>query len=44
VGDAVPGQDLLCITRTADGSFTEQMFPVRFVPLIADGPVGGLAG
>ncbi|MFP6741266.1 MAG: protein-L-isoaspartate(D-aspartate) O-methyltransferase [Alphaproteobacteria bacterium] len=44
VGDAIPGQDLLCITRTVDGSITEQMFPVRFVPLIADGPVGDLAG
>lgn len=44
VGDAVPGQDLLCITCTEGGSVTEQMFPVRFVPLIADGPVGGLAG
>ena len=44
VGDAVLGQELLCITRTDDGSVTEHMFPVRFVPLIADGPVGGLAG
>ena len=44
VGDNVPGQNLLCITRTDDGSVTEKMFPVRFVPLIADGPVGGPAG
>ena len=44
VGDNVAGQDLLCITRTDDGSVTEKMFPVRFVPLIADGPVGGPAG
>ena len=37
-------QDLVCVTRTEKGSETEKMFPVRFVPLIADSPLGGLAG
>ena len=37
-------QDLVCVTRTESGSKTEKMFPVRFVPLIADRPLGGLAG
>ena len=44
VGADAAGQDLICLNRTESGSVTEQMFPVRFVPLIADGPVGGLAG
>lgn len=37
-------QDLICVTRTEKGFETDTMFPVRFVPLIADAPLGGLAG
>ena len=44
VGSDVLSQELICIVRTEDGSETQSMFPVRFVPLIADGPVGGLVG
>ena len=44
VDSGIYEQDLLCITRTEAGSETEKMFPVRFVPLIAEKPLGGLAG
>ena len=35
-------QELVCITRTADGFERERMFAVRFVPLVAESRLGGL--
>ncbi len=43
IGAAPDDQELVCITRTADGFEQERMFAVRFVPLVAD-RIAGLAG
>ena len=44
VGADAFDQELLCVTRTAEGSEIERMFAVRFVPLVTDEWIGGLAG
>ena len=43
IGATLDDQELVCITRTADGFERERMFAVRFVPLVAE-PIAGLAG
>ena len=43
IGAAPDDQELVCITRTADGFERERMFAVRFVPLVPE-PIAGLAG
>ena len=42
IGAAPDDQDLVCITRTADGFERERMFAVRFVPLVPE-RIAGLA-
>ena len=44
IGPAPDDQELVCITKTSDGFESERMFAVRFVPLVADTRIGGLAG
>lgn len=44
IGPAPDDQELVCITKTADGFDSERMFAVRFVPLVADTRFGGPAG
>lgn len=43
IGAAPDDQELVCITRTADGFERESMFAVRFVPLVPE-RIAGLAG
>ena len=42
IGAAADDQELVCITRTADGFERESMFAVRFVPLVPE-RIAGLA-
>ena len=44
IGAAPDDQELVCITRTADGIERERMFAVRFVPLVAESRLDGLTG
>ena len=44
IGAGPDDQELVCITRTGDGFESERMFAVRFVPLVAESRIGGLAG
>ena len=43
IGAAPDDQELVCITRTADGFERERMFAVRFVPLMPE-RIAGLTG
>ncbi len=44
IGASPNDQELVCITRTDDGFEKQRMFAVRFVPLLADTRIDGLAG
>ena len=44
IGATADDQELVCINRTEDGFERESMFAVRFVPLVSDQRIGGLAG
>ena len=44
IGPDPDDQELVCITKTSDGFESERMFAVRFVPLVAESRIGGLAG
>ncbi len=44
IGATPDDQELVCITRTADGFERERMFAVRFVPLVAESRIHGLTG
>ena len=44
IGAGPDDQELVCIKRTGDGFERERMFAVRFVPLVAERRIDGLAG
>jgi protein-L-isoaspartate(D-aspartate) O-methyltransferase len=44
IGAGPDDQELVCIKRTGDGFERERMFAVRFVPLVAEQRIDGLAG